>query len=261
MSESEMNKKENLEQPQIRERPLLDWSKWDAVFFVILAPFAALAILVILAPTGAIGYLSGRFDLSLDWLVFFILLVPGMTLILSLPLIGPGLPLVVIGAMRLLSGWKRYTSRKRFIRTAQIGISISVMTVLVLPGFVSIEPYSPGYKPFTSGFADRIKSKADIEAIRNWLKMLAKERCTGEAADLSFGGYPKSVKVLKPRYVRLDLDENGSPKVRLTWGGGFGHWGVEIRAQDTKIPPSDFSQFGEYRLPVQPGVYAWHELQ
>jgi len=57
------------------------------------------------------------------------------------------------------------------------------------------------------------------------------------------------------------LDKNGKPKVRLTWGGPPGHWGVEIGMEDMEIPPSDFSQWGEYRLPLEPGVYVWHELQ
>jgi hypothetical protein len=62
-------------------------------------------------------------------------------------------------------------------------------------------------------------------------------------------------------YVNLDLDENSNPKVRLTWGGPFAHWGVEIGMQNMKIPPSNFSQWGEYRLPLEPGVYVWHEIQ
>jgi hypothetical protein len=242
-------------------KPHLDWSKWDVVFFVIFAPLAILAMLVILAPTGQIDYLSGRFDLSLDWLVFIALIVPGLTLILSLPFLAVGLPLVVAGIMRLASGWRKYTARKRCIRTAQIGIWLFSITALVLPGLLSNKPYSPSHERFTSGFADRIKSKADIEAIRNWLKTLSKERCTGQATDLSFGGYPKSVKVLKPRYVRLGLDGSRNPNVRLTWGGGLSHWGVVIGTWNMQIPPSDFSQFRDYRLPVEPGVYVWYELQ
>jgi len=37
--------------------------------------------------------------------------------------------------------------------------------------------------------------------------------------------------------------------------------GIEIGMEDMEIPPSDFSQFGEYRLPLEPGAYVWHELQ
>jgi hypothetical protein len=253
-----MEKDKHTEEAQTRETvPRLDWNMWDAILFVILAPFAALAILVILAPTQWIAYLSGRFDLPLDALVFFILSVPGTPLLLSLPFLVLSVPLVFIGTMRLLAGWKGYTSRKRCVRTAQIGISVFAAIVLALSGFVPIKPYSPAYKPFMSGFADRMISKTDTEAIRDWLKTVPKERCTGETLD----SYPSSVAALKPRYVSLDLDDNGNSKVRLTWGGGFGHWGVEIGMQDMRTPPSDFSRFGEYRLSVQPGMYVWLELQ
>lgn len=91
--------------------------------------------------------------------------------------------------------------------------------------------------------------------------MNQKEHCTGETLDWSFGPYPKAMAALKLRYVNLDLDESGNPKVRLTWGGGFGHWGIEIGMPDMMIPPSDMRPFGEYRIPIQHGMYAWHELQ
>jgi hypothetical protein len=61
----------------------------------------------------------------------------------------------------------------------------------------------------------------------------------------------------------LAVDENRNAKVRFMWGSTpiEGHWGVEIGAENMKIPPSDFSMYGEYRIPVQPGVYVWWELE
>lgn len=257
-----MNQKDSSESSQTQETKFrLDWNKKDVVFFSILAPFAFLAALLILAPTGAVDYLSGRLNVPLNDIVFLMLFFPGTMLIFSFLLIIPGLPWTIILAVRSRSDWRKYTRRKILIRSTQIMISVFVMTVFVLAGFESIEPYSPTYKPFTSGFADRMRSKADVGAIRDWLKTLTKEEFTGETANRSFGPYPKAVAALKPRYVNLDLDDNGNPKVRITWGGGFGHWGIEIGMPDMMIPSSDPRQFGEYRIPIQPGMYAWHELQ
>jgi len=61
----------------------------------------------------------------------------------------------------------------------------------------------------------------------------------------------------------LSADENDNAKVRLMWSYGHivGHWGVEIGAENMKIPPSDFSMYGEYRLPVEPGVYVFRGLE
>ena len=260
-----MEKKENIETKEKEERkPGLDWNKWDAIFFVILTPFMIFAMLVILVPTGGISYLSGRFDLALDFLVVWIFAIcmtsPLMIVITIFPFVVIGF-FAIIGAVRLISNWNRYANKKRLIRITQIGISILVITILFLPLVVFTKLYSPGYKPFTYGFRERMRSKADIEDIREWLKRRGKKESTGDTVRFISYGWPKSVKVLNPNYVNLDIDENGNPKVRLTWGGGFGHWGVEIGMEDMEIPISDFSQFGEYRLPLEPGVYVWHELQ
>jgi len=260
-----MDKKENIETAQEKERkPRIDWNKWDAIFFVILTPFMIFAMLVILVPTGGISYLSGRFDLALDFLVVWIFAIwmtsPLMIVITIFPFVVIGF-FAIIGAVRLISNWNRYANKKRLIRITQIGISILVITIPFLPLVVFTKLYSPGYKPFTYGFRERMRSKADIEDIRDWLRTLRKEDCAGSVIRIPFEKWPKSLKIFHPHHVNLDLDENGNPKIRLTWGSGFGHWGFEIGMEDMEIPPSDFSQFGEYRLPLGPGAYVWHELQ
>ena len=260
-----MDKKRKIETAQVQERkPGLDWNKWDVIFFVILAPFIIFAMLVILVPTGGISYLSGRFDVPLDFLVVCVLAIwmtsPLMIVITIFPFVVIGF-FAIIGAVRLISNWNRYANKKRLIRITQIGISILVTTIPFLPLVVFTKLYSPGYKPFTYGFRERMRSKADIEDIRDWLKRRGKKEPAGDTVRFISYGWPKSVKVLNPSYVNLDIDKNGNPKVRLTWGGGFGHWGVEIGMEDMEIPQSDFSQFGEYRLPLEPGAYVWHELQ
>ncbi len=260
-----MDKKENIETAKNKERKSsLDWNNWDAIFFVVIMPFIILATLIILAPSGGISYLSGRFDVPLDFLVVCVLAIwmtsPLMIVITIFPFVVIGF-FAIIGAVRLISNWNRYANKKRLIRITQIGISILVTTIPFLPLVVFTKLYSPGYKPFTYGFRERMRSKADIEDIRDWLKRRRKEESTGDTVRFISYGWPKSVKVLNPGYVNFDIDENGNPKVRLTWGGGFGHWGVEIGMEDMETPLSDFSQFGEYRLPLEPGAYVWHELQ
>lgn len=236
-----MGKKENIETKQNKEiKPPLDWNKWDAIIAVAIVAF------IIIVPLGGIEYLNGRFS---TYSIFFDACIIGLIVGIFIIVLG------ILSTVRLLYNWNRYTRKKRVIRTAQIGISILLITIYFLALFIPIQLYSPGYKPFTYGFREQMRSKADVEAIRDWLKRRGKEEPTGDAVRFISYGWPKSVKVLKPRYVNFDLDENGNPKVRLTWGGGFGHWGVEIGMEDMEIPPSDFSQFGEYRLPLEPGVY------
>ncbi|MCJ7673706.1 MAG: hypothetical protein MUO33_00970 [Sedimentisphaerales bacterium] len=252
---------QNQEIQQSGERKAsLDWSKWDVIFFVL--PI----ILIILEPLGGFSYLDGRFDSPLIFL----------TMILMLPVICVIIIICFLtGIVRLLVNWKNHTRKKKLIIVAEIGMSLVFITLFFAPFFIPEDSNIrwPGYKPFTYGFRDRIRSKVDVKNIRDWLKTLSKEDCTGETIRLGYDSYPfkskwpdsidwpKSLKVFNPGYIELDLDENGNPKVRLTWGGPPGHWGVEIGMKDMEIPASDFSQYGEYRLPVEPGVYVWSQLQ
>ena len=118
------------------------------------------------------------------------------------------------------------------------------------------------------GLQMRMKSRVDVEDIRDWLQSLDDEyyKNIGNGYN-SFphnrDEWPEPLKVLKPGKIFLSMDENGNAKVRLVWGSSpiEGHWGVEIGAENMKIPPSDFSMYGEYRLPVEPGVYVWRGLE
>jgi len=206
-----MGKKENIETKETEERkPRLDWNKWDVVFSVAIIAFVIIVLL------GGIEYLNGRFSASLIFLdACFIFPTLGISIIIF----------IIISAIQLLCNWKRYTRRKRTIKIVKIGIPIIFIASFAIHVLTPIETHlwQPGYKPFTYGFRERVRSKADIEAIRNWLKRRCKEEPAGDTGRFISYGWPKSVKVLKPRYVNLDLDENGNPKVRLTWGGGFGH--------------------------------------
>ena len=241
-------------------KPSLDWNKWDVIFIVL--PI----ILIILEPLGGFSYLDGRFD-SPSIFLTMILMLPATGFIIIICFLA--------GIVRLLVNWRNHTKKKKLIIVTEIGMPLVFIILFAAPFFIPEDSKIrwPGYKPFTYGFRDRIRSKADIEDIRDWLKTLSKEDCNGKTIDIhSYSSpfkskwpdsieWPKSLKVFNPGYVNLDLDENSHPKIRLTWGAALGHWGVEIGMEDMKIPPSDFSRWGEYRLPLEPGVYVWHEIQ
>ena len=238
----------------------IDWNKWDVLFSVAIVAF------VIFVPLGGIQYLEGRFNTDL----FFF---EGCFIYLTMVIVI--IVFVILSAVYLLYNWKGYTKRKRLFKILQIGVPTIFIASGAISIFISIETYlwQPGYKGFTYGFRGRIRSEADIEDIRDWFRTLSIEDCTGKIIDLfsnsdSFKDnwpdsieWPNSLKVFNARYVDLDLDENGKPKIKLTWGSAFGHWGFEVGMEDMEIPPSDFSRYGEYRLPLEPGAYVWHELQ
>lgn len=256
-----MKTEKHIETPETDEkRPLINWNKWDVILLVIIVVY------VILVPIGGFFYLCARFNPYL---------ILGLVMLVYPPLSVLLLIFTVIWILRLFINWTKYTQRKKFIRIIHVCIPLFFIVSFFISVFtpINIPVCQPGYKPFTYGFREQIKNNADIEDIRNWLETLQDEDCNGETISLFRDSgplkshwpdsieWPKSLKVFNPHYVKLDLDENRNPKVSLTWGGPFAHWGVVIGMEDMEIPPSDLSRYGEYRLPLEPGVYVWHELQ
>lgn len=243
-------------------RPRIDWNIWDVILLVFIVVYA------ILGPLGAIDYFCGWYNPSLRF-HFACFIVP-ITMAISILL----LVYTIIWTFRLFINWTRYTQRKKLIRLIHVCIPLVFIVSSFISVFIPIDiPFQFGYKSFTYGFRERIKSKADIKDIRNWLETLQEKECNGEIIGLYRDSdpfkshwpdtieWPESLKVFNPHYVKLDLDENKNPMVSLTWGGPFAHWGVVIGMEDMEIPPSDLSRYGEYRLPLKSGVYVWHELQ
>ena len=252
-----MNAEKQIETPQVNTKDhTVDWNIWDVILLVFIVVY------VILVPIGGFHYFCGWYNPNLLFRVACCFFLVEIVLLLLF---------TVICTKRLFNNWTKYTQRKRFIRIIYICIFLFFTLSLFTP--INILMYSPGYQPFIYGFRERIESNADIEDIRNWLETLQDEDCNGETISLHSDSvpfkshwpnsieWPESLKVFNPSYAILSLDENGNPKMSLTWGGPFGHWGVVIGMEDMEIPPSDLRRYGEYRLPLEPGVYVWHELQ
>jgi hypothetical protein len=118
--------------------------------------------------------------------------------------------------------------------------------------------FYPACKPFMYGFRDRIKSTVDIEAIRDWLKILDKEVLDNNSERSLYGKLPESAKAIGG-YISFSTDQNGNHIIHHTFGGGLDNWGVEIGAEDMEIPPSDYVSKAGYRMCVEPGfnIVAW----
>ena len=211
-------------------------------------------ILTILFPLGVLFYLCGRFG-------------PYATILAHICLLYPVIFVFIVycfftGIARLSREWRKPRRRRKLIIGTEIIIPLMFFALFVASCFVSVRGMSFFGKPFMYGLRDRIRTKADIEAIRDWLNTLSKEHYTDSDGYIPYDELPKSLKILNSVRVNVYADENGNPKVRIFWGGGaIGHWGVVIGMKDMKILPSDFSQYGEYRLPVEPGVYVWNALE
>jgi hypothetical protein len=109
------------------------------------------------------------------------------------------------------------------------------------------------------GFRDRIRSKTDIEAIRDWLRTLDKKDLEYYNQHSHYNELPESIKAIGTQSVTFTTDKNGKPMVFFAFGGGLDHWGVEIGAEDMEISQSDDISTAGYRMFVEPGfnILAW----
>jgi hypothetical protein len=243
-----MCNKENIEPAQDRKRkPGRNWKESHVIFFVLPV------ILTILFPLGGIFYLCGRF-------------CPFATIFCHVHLLYLVVLVFIIycffsGILKLSGRRRKRTRNERLLIAAETIVPLIFVGLLVafmFFEFTDVEFCGPRFKFFMYGLRDRVKSKIDIGATRAWLQSLGDEDYDDSYNRLYRAERPESLRALQHAGALLSADENGNAKVRLYWGSGMlGHWGAEIGMKDMKIPPSDFGEYGEYRLPAEPGVYIW----
>lgn len=240
-----MDAEKNIKNPQAQEsKRCRNWKESHTVFLVL--PL----VLTILFPLGGIFYLCGRFCPYAAALGHVCILYPVIWSFIIYCL--------ARAVVRLYRRWRGHTCKRKLLGIAEVAIPVVFLGLLagsfLLP---ESEFLGYGYKFFMYGLRDRTRSKADVEAVREWLRTrhgednVQRDRIAREE-------WPKSLKQLHCDRVFLSQEKNGNSQVRLLWGSGpLGHWGIEIGMANMEIPPSDFSEHGEYRLPVEPGVYVW----
>lgn len=217
-------------------------------------------LLTLLFPLGGLPYLCGRFIPYTGTLVHVCMLYPLVCIFIIYCLYR--------GISKRFRGLREVNTKSKLEITAEIALPLIFLISLLVFFFTSVKGMLVFDRPFMYGLQTRTKNKTDVEAVRDWLKSLDKEEY--DSIDNGYNSYPhnrsewpKPLRALKPNKIFLSVDKNGNAKVRLVWGSSpiEGHWGIEIGTENMKIPPSDFSMYGEYRLPVEPGVYVWRGLE
>jgi len=213
-------------------------------------------ICIILVPLGGIPYLCGRLSFHMGLVVCMVYPAIGVFIIYCF----------IASILRLLRDLEKHNVKKKLIIVTEIIIPLFFIALIIVTFYaIAFTPIKlnlcvPPGKAFTYGFRDRIRSKADIPAIRDWLRTINKEDYIEHSISLHRDKWPKSLGELKPGSVTLGTDKNGNYMAVLNYGAAFEHWGVYIGMRDMRISPSDFSEWKEYGLIVEPGVYVWCEL-
>ena len=241
-----MDTKENIEMAETEGRKSgRNWKESKIIFLIL--PI----VLTVFFPLGVVFYLCGRFSPYAVTLFY--------VCILYLVTIGFIIYCFVICFVRLYRDQRKHNRIGEFTIFAQVGIPLIFLVLLVLSFFLPESEFMGySYKFFMCGLRDRVKSKLDVKATRDWLGTSGEEYFRiDHFTRIPSDEWSKSLRVLNPRRVIPSTDENGNRKVRLFWGGGLGRWGVVMGMEDMTTPSSDFRHYGEYRIPVEPGVYVW----
>jgi len=247
--------------------------RWYVVDLVLLGGFGVVYAAVF-GTASLSEYLDGRSNGGHGFL--------GLLLFVGLG--GLSLLWLLVLLVRMLIAWPQH------VRSWRRLVPLYLIAAAGLAGWLALpftELWRPGYEPFTAGFTRYARENVDLAAVRDWLSTLDADTYDRESIDLHPNGrltprwpdtpaWPAAITRLDPHYVEFMKMETGGLKIRLTWGGAPGHWGVEIGPEDMEVPPTlerkaqEFGppdqrykvyDTGEYRLPLAPGAYVWHELQ
>lgn len=207
--------------------------------------FLALPVLCILFVSfwGFTGYLCGRLSLHLPCMLYPLAVILMIFCFLA-------------SIARLIYAWRKCMWARRTLIIIEICLPILFVALFIMPIRRRVESQLwPDAAAFTYGLRDRVRNKADIPAIQNWLKTLDKKDYTPRRDYLSADELPEPLKAMCFGVVSLSEDKNGNPKVNISAGGGFHHWGAIIGMEDMEMPPSWLDGRFDSWLLVEPGVY------
>jgi hypothetical protein len=239
--ESDMIDTEELKPRQSRGIiPGWDWKESHTLF--LLMPL----VLIVLVPWGRLPYLCGRLNFPL--LVGMFMFYPATVVFMVCCFFA--------SLMRLFVGWGRHSTAKKLLLAVEIGLPIAYLGLTIGPYLMPATPAQPSpAEIFLHGFGDRVKSRADIPAIRQWLRTLDETDIEDYRHHVPDDKYPKAMRSLG--YFSLSHDEEGKPHIQITYGGGFYHWAVVIGMEDMEVPVDDFKQRRVSWLLLEPGVYVY----
>lgn len=150
------------------------------------------------------------------------------------------------------------------MRVKSVIVALTYLLVAVIAIFLV---FGPGYKWKAWYFRQEWKRIASSDELRTWAMELIHNGTKSE--EEYYHRFSRTARTLPNVLLRhsdgapnaVYIFREGKPErdyVVVSWGGGFGHWGLKI-GSEAFVPKSDGSEF--YNIPWCPGIYIWHELQ
>jgi hypothetical protein len=168
----------------------------------------------------------------------------GFGLMLSVPC------LILATFCHLLLSMRRVDrDRRRSVERA--AMCFFLFLVFAIVGWFILSNYYP--RTFTRGFRDRVADEIDLAALRDWHTERIRSPAPPDSM-LAETSLPNDVRRLQPVFTNRYPDDS----VEISWGSGFGHWGILIVPDDA--PPPSGADYAAL-MHISPGIYAWHEQQ
>jgi hypothetical protein len=147
----------------------------------------------------------------------------------------------------------RFVRRLRKDRIMVVSLrAVSLAIWITAAGYVlfSSEPHIVN---FMEGFRDRMLAEADVASIREWALENQQNLWWKSNSVVPASNWPQCILRLSPRDVIIEKDQGKKWIVRLFWGTGFMHWGIDIGPPEMPTPTSG----DELVMQLQSGVYVW----
>lgn len=182
--------------------------------------------------------------------------------------------LLLILFFRLSVSWSKHIAdpKRRWILRGFVIVALALgIRLFFSPIWSSGEAFTLGLKECYAHL------NVDVPAIQAWLRTVDPEDCLGDRLRIRTDALPKAeqakwpeaIKTLKPASeVRLYLDIDRRPVIRLDWGGADEGYGIVIGSSDWEIPErqptreemDEQSAFCKprYTRPLAPGAYVWY---
>jgi hypothetical protein len=121
--------------------------------------------------------------------------------------------------------------------------------------------WKPIYKTRLPRFATDVKQVIDPDELQKWAVITLK-KSSSDSSELPLNEVPEPLRNLRSNGCQIEYafyKIGTSPKenyIILMWGGGFGHWGIDVGAPSFE-QPDDSAFYIEWA----PGVYFWEETK
>jgi hypothetical protein len=143
----------------------------------------------------------------------------------------------------------------------KIGVLFIISLCVLFAMF--IHSWKPIYVTRTPLFAADVKKAISSEDLQKWAIEMVKQvnAKTNSDVEIQRELVPMPIRELNSQGSPFQwatfhpADEGKEPYLTLWWGGGFGHWGVDVGSESFRISEDD----DNYVIEWKPGVYFWHQ--